>query len=93
MRSGVFNTALPAGFEDGLSYTLDSVNENGTLVRDLYGKKKVNTTQTIVESGAVLHRSESETYLVEEGQIYKTTEFMVEADDGTGKRFRSSPGE
>lgn len=86
MQSGVFNTTLPAGFENGLSYTLDSVDENGTLVRDLYGKKKVNNIHTVVELGAVPQRSESKTRLVEDGRIYKTTELVMDFNDSTGKK-------
>jgi hypothetical protein len=90
MQSGVFNTALPAGFEGGLSYTLESAGSGG-MSRELYGSKKVGTTRTTIETGAQAPlRSESKTRLVMDGGIYKTTEFVLNAnadqESGTRKR-------
>ncbi|OBT79358.1 hypothetical protein VF21_01912 [Pseudogymnoascus sp. 05NY08] len=95
MQSGVFNTALPAGFEGGLSYTLESAGSGG-MSRELYGSKRVGTTRTTVESSAQPPRSESKTRLVVDGGIYKTTEFVlknVDNDQDNGARKRGlAPG-
>lgn len=93
MQSGVFNTALPAGFEGGLSYTLESAGSVG-MSRELYGSKRVGTTRTTVESGTQPQRSESKTHLVLDGGIYKTTEFVlnnVDSDQDSGARKRGPP--
>ncbi|ELR04026.1 hypothetical protein GMDG_06537 [Pseudogymnoascus destructans 20631-21] len=93
MQSGVFNTALPAGFEGGLSYNLESTGSRG-MSRELYGSKRVGTTRTTVESGTQPQRSESKTRLVVDGGIYKTTEFIlnnVESDQDSGARKRGPP--
>ncbi|OBT91594.1 hypothetical protein VE01_10364 [Pseudogymnoascus verrucosus] len=93
MQSGVFNTALPAGFEGGLSYTLESTGSGG-MSRELYGSKRVGTTRTTVESGTQPPRSESKTRLVVDGGIYKTTEFVlnnVDNDQDSGARKRGPP--
>lgn len=90
MQSGVFNTALPAGFEGGLSYTLESAGSGG-MSRELYGTKGVGTTRTMVESSVQPQRSESKTRLVVDGGIYKTTEFVlnnVDNDRDSGARKR-----
>lgn len=99
MQSGVFNTALPAGFEGGLSYTLESAGSAG-MSRELYGSKRVGTTRTTVESGAQPQRSESKTRLVLDGGIYKTTEFVLNNADSdydssarSGARRRDAPVE
>lgn len=94
MQSGVFNTALPAGFEGGLSYTLESAGSGGGMSRELYGSKRVGTTRTTVESGAQPQRSESKTRLVLDGGIYKTTEFVlnnVDSDHDSSARKRGPP--
>lgn len=97
MQSGVFNTALPAGFEGGLSYTLESTGSGGGMSRELYGSKRVGTTRTTVESGTQPQRSESKTRLVLDGGIggiYKTTEFVlnnVDSDQDSGARKRGPP--
>lgn len=95
MQSGVFNTALPAGFEGGLSYTLESTNSGVGMSRELYGSKRMGTTRTTVESGAQPVRSESKTRLVLDGGIYKTTEFVLnnvdDDHDNGGARKRGTP--
>ena len=82
MRSGVFNTALPAGFEGGLTYTLESSQQglsgNHSVNKSIYGAKKTPTSKTVVESVSVLERSESETRLTAEDRIYKTTEYTID---------------
>ncbi|KFX97039.1 hypothetical protein V495_01282 [Pseudogymnoascus sp. VKM F-4514 (FW-929)] len=93
MQSGVFNTALPAGFEGGLSYTLESTGSGG-MSRELYGSKRVGTTRTTVESSVQPQRSESKTRLVIDGGIYKTTEFVlnnVDSDQDSSARKRGPP--
>lgn len=86
MRSGVFNTALPAGFEGGLTYTLESSQQgtsgNHSSSKGLYGSKKQVTSNTTVESGKGLSRSESKTRLTEDDRIYKTTEFTIDTSEG-----------
>lgn len=90
MRSGVFNTALPAGFEEGI--TLSSMDGNRTLVRDLYGKRKINTTHTVIESAGVPQRSESKTRLVDDDRIYKTTEFVIDTNEDGGNGHDNGNG-
>ncbi|KFY39945.1 hypothetical protein V494_03745 [Pseudogymnoascus sp. VKM F-4513 (FW-928)] len=90
MQSGVFNTALPAGFEGGLSYTLESAGSQG-MSRELYGSRRVGT-RTTVESSTQPQRSESKTNLVMDGGIYKTTEFVLnDSDQDSGTRKRGPP--
>lgn len=93
MRSGVFNTALPAGFEGGLTYTLDSSQQEGsgthTSGKGLYGSRKQATSSTIVESGKVLKRSESKTRLTEDDRIYKTTEFTIDSSEQARPKGRA----
>ncbi|KFY29442.1 hypothetical protein V493_02359 [Pseudogymnoascus sp. VKM F-4281 (FW-2241)] len=93
MHSGVFNTALPAGFEGGLSYTLESGGSGG-MSRELYGPKRGCTTRTTVESDARPQRSESKTRLVLDRGIYKTTEIVmnnVDSDQDSRARKRGPP--
>lgn len=92
MQSGVFNTALPAGFEGGLSYTLESAGSGG-MSHELYGSNRMNNkTRTTVESAVQPKRSDSKTRLVD-GGIYKTTEVYIvdSSDPDTSARKRGLP--